>query len=213
MQQWHKAGILCAMPALFSIIALAANFAAAAPPDASKPVATGATDICLAMIPPKLATTLQRNHPDYVLPKLTDAQVDRLLLIAESGAWPCPFVVAADFDGDDRLDRALILHHRELATVRVIAARNLATGWTIDLQQDWPLAIDQVGLEPLEPGLYEQPHSGNAAAELDNLKSIQADHAGFAAGQNGEPRRAYFFVENEWRSIAITETVDDEIAK
>jgi hypothetical protein len=217
MRQWHKAGILCAMSALFSIFVLAAKVATAAPLADSAPTTpapSAANDICLAMIPPKLEIALKRadstSGPDYVLPKLTDAPVNRLLAIAEAGEWPCPFVVAADFDGDDRLDRALILKHKESTSVRLIAVRNLITGWQIDLQEDWSLTINQVGIEPLEPGLYEQARSGNAAAELDNLKSIQSDHAGFTTGPIGKSSRAFFFVENEWRSISLDESSDDK---
>jgi hypothetical protein len=170
---------------------------------ASAPAPSAANDICMAMVPPKLQAALTQAHTDYVLPRLTDAPVSRLVEIAESGAWPCPFVVIGDFDGDDRLDRALLLRHRDSSAARLITARNLASGWQADLQEDWPIEIASAGIEPLEPGLYEQTQSGDAAANLDNLLSIQSDHAGFLVGQLDKPRRSYFFVETQWRSIVL----------
>src|SRR5690348_14122618 len=64
--------------------------AAIAPP-------TSGNDICLAMIPPRLAIQLARDNSDYALPVTADAPLERLLANAEAGGWPCPFVVIGDF--------------------------------------------------------------------------------------------------------------------
>jgi len=157
----------------------------------------------LAMIPPRLAAQIAREHPDYVLPRLTDVHADRLSNITERGGWPCPFVAIGDFDGDGNLDRALVLKHKSEPAVRLIVARNVEGLWHIELQKDWPIAIAVATVEPLEAGLYEQTQAGrnNAAAQLDNLNSIQSDHTGFLAGQDSGAKAAYFYQNNAWQQI------------
>jgi hypothetical protein len=168
------------------------------------PVPSPANDICLAMVPPSLAALLAREQPNYVLPLLTDAHVDRLMNIAATGGWPCPFVAIGDFDGDGSLDRALVLKHKVEPSVRLIAARNVDGMWRIELQKDWPIVLNAAVVEPLEAGLYEQTKTGhNAAAQLDNLNSIQSDHAGFLAGQTESAKAAFFYQNNAWQQIWV----------
>jgi hypothetical protein len=159
-------------------------------------------DICLAMIPPRLAAQLERDHPGYALPLLTDAPVDRLMALADSGGWPCPFVAIGDFDGDGTLDRAILLKSQTDSTVRLIGARNEGGHWRADLQKDWPIKIAAAQLEPLEPGLYDQTKGGrDAAKQLDDLKTIESDHPGFYAGPLEGARRAFFFTNGAWQDI------------
>jgi hypothetical protein len=168
------------------------------------PVPSPANDICLAMVPPSLAALLAREQPDYVLPQLADAHADRLKNIAAKGGWPCPFVAIGDFDGDGSLDRALVLKHKSEPSVRLIAARHVDGMWRIELQKDWPLVLNAVVVEPLEAGLYEQTKTGhNAAAQLDNLNSIQSDHVGFIAGQTESAKAAFFYQNNAWQQIWV----------
>jgi hypothetical protein len=180
---------------LFALLAAAAT-------TSPVPAPTLANDICLAMIPPRLAAQLTSEFPDYSLPTLADAPVERLMIAAAAGAWPCPFVAIADFDGDGNLDRALVLRHKTDSTVRFIAARNEAGQWRIELQKDWPIAIAGAVVEPLEAGLYEQTKGGrDAAKQIDNLKSIQSDHPGFMAGPDEGAKQAFFFVNDKWDEI------------
>jgi hypothetical protein len=183
------------------LLALAVAAAVAAPP-----TPTSANDVCLAMIPPRLAALLERENPEYSLPVLTDANVDRLMANAESGGWPCPFVAIADFDGDGNLDRAVLLKNKIDQTIRLIAARNENGQWRVDLKKDWPIKLADARVEPLEAGLYEQTKGGrDAAKQIDDLKSIQSDHAGFLAGPVDGSKRAFFFVNNTWQDISLEE--------
>jgi hypothetical protein len=180
------------------LLAVAAAAALAAP------VPTQATDICLAMVPPRLMILIAREHPDYVLPQLLDAHADRLVGLALQGGWPCPFVAIADFDGDGNLDRAVVLKHKSEPTTRLIAARNIDGQWRIELQKEWPIALSGAVVEPLEAGLYEQVQaSRNTAAQLDNLNSIQSDHAGFLAGQAEGAKAAFFYQNNKWQELWV----------
>jgi hypothetical protein len=173
---------------------------------------TTASDICLAMVPPRLTAQIERDHADYAMPRLTDSPIERLMSNAETGGWPCPFVAIADVDGDGSLDRAVLLKHKTQSTVRLIAARNVEGMWRIELQKDWPIAMGAAIVEPLEAGLYEQARaSGTAAtqtpaAQLDNLNSIQSDHAGFVAGQLESAKAAYFFQNGKWAELWIEGT-------
>ena len=165
---------------------------------------TSGNDICLAMIPPRLAIQLARDNPDYALPVTADAPLERLLANAEAGGWPCPFVVIGDFDGDGTLDRALVLKNKTDQTVRLIAARHVDGAWRVEAQKDWPLKIADVRIEPLEAGLYEQTKgSRDAAKQIDMLASIQSDRPGFLVGPIEGAKRAFFFVENAWRTISL----------
>jgi hypothetical protein len=76
--------------------------------------------------------------------------------------------------------------------------------WRIELQKDWPIALNAAVVEPLEAGLYEQTKTGhNTAAQLDNLNSIQSDHAGFLAGQSESAKAAFFYQNNGWQQIWV----------
>ena len=167
---------------------------------------TLATDVCLAMVPPRLAAQLQKENPDHQIATVTDAPVERLLAAANAGGWPCPFVAIGDFDGDGSLDRALVLKHKSEASVRLIAARNEDGQWRIELKKDWPIAITAAVVEPLEAGFYEQTKGGkDAAKQIDNLKSIQSDHAGFAAGTDEAGKQAYFYVNDKWDDLWLAD--------
>ena len=192
--RWPASGRVLYSWTMFSVLALTVVLAAPTP----------ATDICLAMIPPRLGAQIAKEHPDYVVPLMTDAQVDRLMATAESGGWPCPFVAIADVDGDGALDRALVIRHKSQPSVRLLAARNVDGMWRIELQKDWPFAITAAVVEPLEAGLYEQSKTGvNAAAQLDNLNSIQSDHAGFLVGQAEGAKLALFLQDGKWRELWV----------
>jgi hypothetical protein len=168
------------------------------------PAPSPANDICLAMVPPRLAALLANEQPDYVLPQLTDAHADRLMNIATQGAWPCPFVAIADVDGDGNLDRAVLLKHKTEPASKLIAARNVDGQWRIEVQKEWPIALNAAVVEPLEAGLYEQSTAGGkTAAQLDNLTSIQSDHAGFLAGQADGIKAAFFYQNTAWQQIWI----------
>lgn len=135
---------------------------------------------------------------------LTDVPVERLMRTAALGGWPCPYVAIADFDGDGNLDRALLLKHKTEPTVRLIVAHNEAGKWRIELQKDWPIAIADAQVEPLEAGLYEQAKGGrDAVQEIDNLKSIQSDRAGFLGGPAIGTKQAFFSINGEWQSIRL----------
>ena len=185
-------------PMLIAALAAAAAIANSAP--------TPATDVCAAMIPPRLAALIARENPDYILPRSNDVRSERANTIAERGGWPCPFVAIGDFDGDGSLDRALVLKHKTESTVRLIAARNVDGMWRIELQKDWPVALSAAVVEPLEAGFYEQTKSGhNTAAQLDNLNSIQSEHTGLLAGQVEGAKAAYFYQNNAWQEIWVEE--------
>jgi hypothetical protein len=185
------------------LLALAAAAATAATP--APPV----SDLCQAMLPPGLVVKLALSQSQYELPRLSDIPADVLKTNAVDGGWPCPLVAIVDFDGDTRWDRALILRHKTEPTIRLVAALNLEADWEIGLQVDWPLSIGDVTLEPLAPGLYEQARSGpSAAAQFDNLASIQADFGGFLAGQRNGKQAGYFWVNGAWQHIWLTAETD-----
>jgi hypothetical protein len=165
-----------------------------------------ATDICLAMVPPRLAEQILREQPNYALALLTDVPAPRVLQTADSGGWPCPFVAAADVDGDGTLDRAVILKHKTEPGVRLLVARQLEKGWRIELQREWPIALAAALVEPLDAGFYEQsPANRDSAKNLDEQLSIQSEHAGFVAGQTDGRKAALFFQNGAWRQLWLSE--------
>jgi hypothetical protein len=181
---------------MFAFVLLATTVAAPTP----------ANDICLAMVPPRLAAQIARDHPAYALPLLTDSPPDRLLAEAEKGTWPCPFAAAADVDGDGTLDRAVLLRHKTDPTVRLVIARHVNNSWRIDLQKDWPLTLAATLVEPLAAGLYQQSAAGpDAGKHLDTLNALQSDHAGFTAGQSEGAKAAFFFQNDAWQMLWLAD--------
>lgn len=160
------------------------------------------------MVPPQLAAQLTRENPDYLLPLLADAGTVRIQEISERGDWPCPFVTLGDFDGDGTWDRAILLKHKSQPSVRLITARHIGGMWQIELQQNWPMSIATMLLEPLSAGLYEHHQSPvqagvSPAVQLDNLTSIQAERAGFSSGQIGGVKLAFFYQNDVWQHLPI----------
>lgn len=178
------------------VLLLAKSIAAPAPLPAPAP-----PDACATLIPPALSTKLRAELPGYELPQAADAGDARLQAVAASGAWPCPFIALGDFDGDSRLDRALLMKNPSGA-VKLLAVLNMDGAWQINLAEDWGVSLNDSYLEPSEPGLYQRSDaSAKPAAELDLLNSIQSDSAGFTAGKLAGRYAVFFFQNAAWQRL------------
>lgn len=160
-------------------------------------------DACAAWIPPALSVRITTDLPGYSPPLSTDAGETRIHDIAANGDWPCPFVVAGDFDGNGTLDRALLVKSSQGA-VKLIAVINNRGEWRITLNEDWPLSLAESELRPMEAGLYQRSDAiDHPVAQLDQLSSIQAENNGFASGKVNGRRIVYFLVNDQWQKLVI----------
>jgi len=165
--------------------------------------ATNDQDACASLIPPALAARLATDLPDFSLPTTALAGAARVRALATSGDWPCPFVVAGDFDGNGWLDRALLLPGK-IAGVRLVTALNQEGQWQLSLNESWPLAAEDSYLTPQEPGLYQRGDAiAQPAAQLDQLPGLQAEQPGFAAGKLNGMQSVYFFINSHWQKLAL----------
>ena len=163
-------------------------------------------DVCALLVPPRLASKLRAEEPGFELPKAADAGQARLQTLAQTGGWPCPFVVLGDFDGNGWLDRVVLLKNPApapgTATGRLVAALNTEGSWQLKLAEDWGLPLQESFVHAMEPGLYQRSDaSSTPAAELDLLQTIQSDVPGFAAGKLNERHAVYFFQDGVWQRL------------
>lgn len=159
-------------------------------------------DACSVLIPPALASRIAADLPGWQLPQLSDAGEVRVRDIATQGDWPCPFAVAADFDGNGSLDRALLV--KSANGVKLIGALNNHGQWQLSLSEDWPLPLIDSELTPAESGFYQRGEAiAQPAAQLDQLASIQADNGGFTAGKVAGRHAVYFFVNGKWQKLTM----------
>lgn len=159
-------------------------------------------DACATLIPPALSSRIAGELPGYQLPQITDAGDARVRDIATQGDWPCPFVVAGDFDGNGSLDRALLLKGPN--GVRLVGALNQQGQWRLSLSEEWPLPLTDSELLPLESGLYQRADAINQpVAQLDQLAGLQAEHAGFRAGKVNGRYAVYFLFETHWQKLTM----------
>jgi len=162
------------------------------------------SDACASLIPPALNMQLTTALPDYRLPSSEDAGAERLKAITAQGDWPCPFIVLSDFDGDGRLDRAMLLPARNGDGARLLVALNAPDQWLFSLSEDWPMAMNLSELRPLESGLYQRNDAiAQPAAQLDQLQSLQADFSSFRAGNTGAEYNLYALVGGHWQKLVM----------
>lgn len=162
------------------------------------------SDACAALIPPALASKLLAELPGYQLPASADAGEPRSRTIDASGDWPCPFVVLGDFDGNDDLDRAVLLKPRQPGTARLVGAMNNNGQWQLTLSEDWPLTLSDSELRPQEAGFYQREDAIKQPVEqFDQLTSLQAENAGFTAGKLNGQYAAYALVNGKWQKLTL----------
>lgn len=164
------------------------------------------SDACAALVPSALVARIAADWPAYQTPASSDAGETRSKALDASGDWPCPFVVAGDFDGNGALDRALLLKPRQTGNARMIGALNNNGQWQITLSEDWPLALSDSQLSPKEPGLYQREDAiKQPAAQLDQLASLQTDYAGFTAGKLNGLYALYALINGKWQKLTFNE--------
>jgi hypothetical protein len=167
------------------------------------PPVVAPVDACAVMIPPALSARIAIDMPGYSLPHASDAGEVRNRDISNKGDWPCPFVVAGDFDGNGSLDRALLVKSPQGA-LKLIAALNHNGQWQLSLSEDWPLSLAESELRPADAGLYQRSDAiDHPVAQLDQLPSIQADNSGFAIGKLMGRRAVYFLVGEQWQKLTL----------
>ena len=160
-------------------------------------------DACAALVPASLSAKLVADFPGATLPSSVDAGEVRTRDIATRGDWPCPFVVAGDFDGTGTLDRALLVKFAN-GTTKLIGALNNNGQWQLSLNDDWPLSLAESELRPMEPGLYQRSDAiDHPDSRLDQLSSIQAENSGFAASKLNGRRAVYFLIGDQWQKLTI----------
>lgn len=164
------------------------------------------SDACAVLIPSSLAARLATELPAYQLPNSNDAGEQRNKDLDTSGAWPCPFVVLGDFDGNGSLDRALVLKPKQAGTPRLIGALNNNGQWQLTLSEDWPLTMPDTELAAREPGFYQREDAIKLPVEqLDQLASLQADYAGFTAGKPNGQYALYALINGKWQKLTLNE--------
>ncbi|HEX2585002.1 MAG TPA: hypothetical protein VHL14_07715, partial [Steroidobacteraceae bacterium] len=160
-------------------------------------------EACAALVPASLSAKLVADFPGMTLPSSVDAGDVRTRDIASRGDWPCPFVVAGDFDGSGTLDRALLVKSAD-GTIKLIGALNNNGTWQISLNDEWPLSLAESELRPMEPGLYQRNDAiDHPDSKLDQLSSIQAENSGFAGSKVNGRRAVYFLVGDQWQKLTI----------
>jgi hypothetical protein len=160
-------------------------------------------DACATMVPPSLGARIATELPGYTLPRASEVGEVRARDISNKGDWPCPFVVAGDFDGNGSLDRALLVKSPQGA-FKLVAALNNNGQWQLSLSEDWPLPLAESEVRPAEPGLYQRSDAiDHPAAMLDQLPSIQAENSGFSASKVNGRRAVYFLVGEQWQKLTV----------
>lgn len=165
-------------------------------------------DACAALIPASLANKVAAELPSYQLPQSADMGEARSAELSSSGDWPCPYVVLGDFDGNEQLDRAILLKPRQAGNARLIGAlNNPGQGqgqWQITLNEDWPLALADSELRPREAGLYQSEDAIRQPTEqLDQLASLQAENTAFTAGKLNGQYAIYALINGKWQKLTL----------
>ncbi len=161
-------------------------------------------DACAALIPPALASKLAAELPGFQLPESADAGEQRTAALSASGGWPCPYVVLGDFDGNDDLDRAILLKPRQEGGARLIGVQNNQGQWQITLSEEWPLTLEESELRPREAGLYQREDAIKQPAEqLDQLAALQAENTAFTAGKVNGQYALYAVVNGKWQKLTL----------
>lgn len=163
-----------------------------------------AGDACAPLVPPALANKIATDFSAYQLPSSSDLGEARNKDLNNSGDWPCPFIVLGDFDGNGALDRAVLLKNRQSGAARLIAAMNANGQWQITLSEEWPLALVDTDLRPMEAGFYQRAEAIKQPVEqLDQLPSLQVEYSAFSAGKLNSGYAIYGVISGKWQKLTM----------
>jgi hypothetical protein len=149
-----------------------------------------APDACRALIPMDLRQALARFYPQYLLPQATDQDAEKVKRY--SSGTGCLGVATGDFDGDKRVDIALLLSGKERLRTRLVVALRGDDRWHLELIDTWVESITTQYIHHIAPGTYE---SGFEA------RKVTSPTDGFETGTIESTSHYFFRLKGRWTSL------------
>jgi hypothetical protein len=91
-----------------------------------------AADACAGQMPPALVARFAKTHPGWRMPVENDNLAEDIAAARARGHSGCLGVAAGDYDGDGRLDRALMLVAPDGARWQLVVALDRPRGWKVE---------------------------------------------------------------------------------
>ena len=147
-------------------------------------------DACRAQIPTDLKQTLANFYPQYRLPQASDQDADDVQ--GYSGGTGCLGVAKGDFDGDKRVDIALLLSGKERLRTRLVVALRGEDRWRLELIDTWVESITTQYIHYIAPGTYESGFE---------QRKVTSPTDGFAIGTIESTSYYFFRLKGRWTSL------------
>ena len=170
---------------------------------ASRPLV--AADPCEAMLPNELRQAVERRFRNDRVSTSADTPEEDRRAFSEHGGNTCLLVASADFDGDGRVDRVLVLPSKKGRRFRLVVALHRSAGWSLASLREWDGSHDNPYVEIAPPGIYRHTEAYDFVPEPSALEQLSTKRPGFYFGKIESAAMAYFLHSGRWVHIYVSD--------
>jgi len=165
-----------------------------------------AGDLCSKQTPPDLQLMLQRKFPEHRLPRESDNRIEETEANREHGGSECLGVGTGDFDGDGRLDYAVLLASKNKGATLLVAALRRTGTWEVSQLRTWSGERQRFFVAIAPPGTYTRNESLDVPpSETGEVEVIESTRSGIITGRTEASGIYYFLTGRGWLHVWVVD--------
>ena len=156
-------------------------------------------DNCACIIPADLKTVIEDKFSQYRCPIESDNLQEDIQQNIVDGKNGCLSVVSGDFDGNGKMDYAIILTNKSDQGAFFIVARNTKEGWVVEPIKKMTDGRSRLYVEVIGPGIYKNMFSTREKKyNIAEVPAIRSKRPGVVFGRTEASATAYFWTPKGW---------------